>query len=75
MIMGIGPARPYGRPVKAGLRLEDIDRFEINEAFSGSTLRWKRPGTGPQEVNVNGGAIALGHPLGATGARLASPCF
>ena len=56
---------------KAGLKLEDIDLIEINEAFASVVLAWKRE-IKPEmsKVNVNGGAIALGHPLGATGARL-----
>jgi acetyl-CoA acyltransferase len=56
---------------KAGLRLDDIDLFEINEAFAPVPLVWmKEVGVGPDRLNVNGGAIALGHPLGASGARL-----
>jgi len=56
---------------KAGLRVSDIDRFEVNEAFASVVLAWLREtGADPARVNVNGGAIALGHPLGATGARL-----
>jgi acetyl-CoA C-acetyltransferase len=56
---------------KTGMRLEDIDRIEINEAFAPVVLAWAREtGADPAKVNVNGGAIALGHPLGATGARL-----
>ena len=56
---------------KAGLRLEDIDLFECNEAFASVVLAWvKELGIDPERVNVNGGAIALGHPLGATGARI-----
>jgi acetyl-CoA C-acetyltransferase len=56
---------------KAGLRVGDIDRFEVNEAFASVVLAWLREtGADPSRVNVNGGAIALGHPLGATGARL-----
>ncbi|BCJ41187.1 acetyl-CoA acetyltransferase [Actinoplanes ianthinogenes] len=56
---------------RAGLRLADIDRFEVNEAFASVLLAWLREtGADPARVNVNGGAIALGHPLGATGARL-----
>lgn len=58
---------------KAGLRVEDIDLFEMNEAFATVTLSWlKQTGADISKVNVNGGAIALGHPLGATGARLAT---
>ncbi|WP_433363757.1 acetyl-CoA C-acetyltransferase [Actinoplanes sp. CA-142083] len=56
---------------KAGLDIKSIDRFEINEAFASVVLAWLREsGADPAKVNVNGGAIALGHPLGATGARL-----
>jgi acetyl-CoA acyltransferase len=56
---------------KAGLRLEEIDLIEINEAFASVVLAWKRElKPDMSRVNVNGGAIALGHPLGATGARL-----
>ena len=56
---------------KAGLEIKDIDLVEINEAFASVVLAWKREvGPDMSKVNVNGGAIALGHPLGATGARL-----
>jgi acetyl-CoA C-acetyltransferase len=56
---------------KAGLRLSDIDLFECNEAFASVVLAWiKDLGVDPDRVNVCGGAIALGHPLGATGARI-----
>ncbi len=56
---------------KAGLKLDDIDRVEINEAFASVVLAWqKETGADMSKVNVNGGAIALGHPLGCTGARL-----
>jgi acetyl-CoA acetyltransferase family protein len=56
---------------KAGLKLEDIDRVEINEAFAAVVLAWlKETGYPHEKTNVNGGAIALGHPLGCTGARL-----
>ncbi|RZU53713.1 acetyl-CoA C-acetyltransferase [Krasilnikovia cinnamomea] len=56
---------------RAGLDVADIDRFEVNEAFASVVLAWLRDtGADPERVNVNGGAIALGHPLGATGARL-----
>jgi acetyl-CoA C-acetyltransferase len=55
----------------AGLGIEDIDLFEINEAFAAVVLKYVRDlGLDPERVNVNGGAIALGHPLGATGAML-----
>jgi acetyl-CoA C-acetyltransferase len=56
---------------KTGLTLDDIDLVEINEAFASVVIAWAREtGADPERVNVNGGAIALGHPLGATGARL-----
>jgi acetyl-CoA C-acetyltransferase len=56
---------------RAGMQLADIDLVEINEAFASVVLAWERElGADPARVNVNGGAIALGHPLGATGARL-----
>jgi acetyl-CoA C-acetyltransferase len=56
---------------KTGLKLTDIDLVEINEAFASVVLAWQRElDADLSRVNVNGGAIALGHPLGATGARL-----
>jgi acetyl-CoA C-acetyltransferase len=56
---------------KTGMTLDEIDLVEINEAFASVVLAWlKESGADPAKVNVNGGAIALGHPLGATGARL-----
>ncbi len=56
---------------KAGLELKDIDLFEVNEAFASVPLAWlKETGADPDKLNVNGGAIAIGHPLGASGARL-----
>ena len=56
---------------KTGLRLADIDLVEINEAFASVVIAWQKElGADPARVNVKGGAIALGHPLGATGARL-----
>jgi len=58
---------------RAGLRLADIDLFEVNEAFASVALAWlKTLEADPERLNVNGGAIALGHPLGATGAKLMS---
>jgi acetyl-CoA acetyltransferase family protein len=71
-LMGIGPA-PAIRAVleRAGLPLERIDLFEINEAFAGQFLAvQKELALDPEKANVNGGAIGLGHPLGATGTRL-----
>jgi acetyl-CoA C-acetyltransferase len=56
---------------KTGMTLDDIDLVEINEAFASVVMAWlQETGADPDKVNVNGGAIALGHPLGATGARL-----
>jgi acetyl-CoA C-acetyltransferase len=56
---------------RTGRSVADIDRFEVNEAFAGVVLAWlRRYDADPDRVNVNGGAIALGHPLGASGARL-----
>jgi acetyl-CoA C-acetyltransferase len=64
------PATAYALK-KAGMKREDIDLVEINEAFASVVLAWqKETGWDLQKVNVNGGAIALGHPLGATGVRL-----
>ena len=58
---------------KAGLKLEDIDLFEVNEAFASVPLAWlKATGADPARLNVHGGAIALGHPLGASGTKLAT---
>ncbi|RLB81958.1 MAG: acetyl-CoA C-acyltransferase, partial [Deltaproteobacteria bacterium] len=56
---------------KDGLKVEDIDLHEINEAFSSSSVAINRElGIDPEKVNVNGGAVALGHPIGASGARV-----
>jgi acetyl-CoA C-acetyltransferase len=56
---------------KAGLRLEDINLHEINEAFASSSVAVQRElGIDPCRINVNGGAVALGHPIGASGARV-----
>jgi acetyl-CoA C-acetyltransferase len=64
------PATEYALG-KAGMDLDDIDLVEINEAFASVVLAWlAETGADPAQVNVNGGAISLGHPLGATGARL-----
>ncbi|WP_176599218.1 MULTISPECIES: acetyl-CoA C-acetyltransferase [Sphingobium] len=58
---------------RAGMTLDDIDLFEVNEAFAPVPLAWlKHTGVDPAKVNVNGGAIALGHPVGASGAKLMS---
>ena len=71
-IMGIGPAAAIPKALAlAGLKLEEIDIIELNEAFAGQALAViKLAGLDPDRVNVNGGAVALGHPLGATGAKL-----
>jgi acetyl-CoA acyltransferase len=71
-IMGTGPVPAVRKLLKVtGLRLEDIDIFEMNEAFAAQAAYCQRElGVDPARVNVNGGAIALGHPLGATGAKL-----
>jgi len=64
------PATEYALD-KAGMTIDQIDLVEINEAFASVVLAWqKESGADPEKVNVNGGAIALGHPLGATGVRL-----
>jgi len=70
--MGIGPIHAIPKALKlAGLKLEDIDLFELNEAFAAQSLAvLKTLGIDRSKVNVNGGAIALGHPLGCTGAKL-----
>lgn len=71
-IMGIGPVPSIKAALgKAGLRIQEIDLFEINEAFSAQYLAVEKElGLDRERVNVNGGAVALGHPLGATGTRL-----
>jgi len=71
-LMGIGPIEAIPKALKrAGLKLDDIDLIELNEAFASQSLAVIRTlGLNPDRVNVNGGAIALGHPLGATGAKL-----
>ena len=70
--MGIGPVPAIRKACeRAGIKVEDIDLFEINEAFAGQYLAVEKVlGLDRNKVNVNGGAIALGHPLGATGTRL-----
>lgn len=70
-IMGIGPVAAIPKALaKAGLSINDIDVFEINEAFAAQAVYCVRElGIDPTKVNPNGGAIALGHPLGCTGAR------
>ncbi|MBD0725731.1 acetyl-CoA acetyltransferase [Flavobacterium sp. L1I52] len=76
-IMGIGPVKAIPKAVKqAGLQLKDIDLIELNEAFASQSLAVIRElDLNPDIVNVNGGAIALGHPLGCTGAKLSVQLF
>ncbi|MEI4830086.1 acetyl-CoA C-acetyltransferase [Bacillus sp. FJAT-53711] len=71
-VMGIGPIAAIPRALKlAGLELSDIGLFELNEAFASQSIQVIRElGLDEEKVNVNGGAIALGHPLGCTGAKL-----
>lgn len=71
-IMGIGPVQAVPKVLdRYGMKLEDIDLIELNEAFASQSLAVIRSlELDPERVNVNGGAIALGHPLGATGAKL-----
>ncbi len=71
-VMGIGPIAAIPKALKlAGLEKDDVDLFELNEAFASQSLAVVRElGLDEEKVNVNGGAIALGHPLGATGAKL-----
>ncbi|WP_422360952.1 acetyl-CoA C-acyltransferase [Reichenbachiella sp.] len=71
-IMGIGPVAAIPKALKqAGLKLNDIDQFELNEAFATQSLAViKEAGLDPEKINPNGGAIALGHPLGCSGAKL-----
>jgi acetyl-CoA acyltransferase len=70
--MGIGPIDAIPKAIKAaGLTQDDISLFELNEAFASQSLAVIREaGLNQEIVNVNGGAIALGHPLGCTGAKL-----
>lgn len=71
-IMGIGPVEAIPKALKlAGMKQDDMDLIELNEAFASQSLAVIRElGLNPDKVNVNGGAIALGHPLGCTGAKL-----
>jgi acetyl-CoA acyltransferase len=73
-VMGIGPVPATHKALeRAGLKLADIDLIEINEAFAAQTLSViKLLKLDPNKVNVRGGAIAIGHPLGASGARIAT---
>jgi acetyl-CoA acyltransferase len=76
-IMGIGPVKAIPKALKqAGLTLNDINLVELNEAFASQALAVTRElGINPDIINVNGGAIALGHPLGCTGAKLSVQLF
>ncbi|UNY97643.1 acetyl-CoA C-acyltransferase [Zhouia spongiae] len=76
-IMGIGPIKAIPKAIdQAGLKLNDIELFELNEAFASQSLAVIRKlGLDPEIVNVNGGAISLGHPLGCTGAKLSVQLF
>ena len=76
-IMGIGPVKAIPKALKqSGLQLKDIDLIELNEAFASQSLAVIRElDLNPEIVNVNGGAIALGHPLGCTGAKLSVQLF
>jgi acetyl-CoA acyltransferase len=71
-IMGIGPVEAIPKALaQAGLKLDQIDLIELNEAFAAQALAVLQvAGLDPARVNVNGGAVALGHPLGCTGAKL-----
>ena len=76
-IMGIGPVKAIPKALEqAGLKLNDIELIELNEAFASQSLAVIREtGLNPDIVNVNGGAISLGHPLGCTGAKLSVQLF
>jgi acetyl-CoA C-acetyltransferase len=67
-----GPVQATERVLaRAGMKIDDLDLFEVNEAFAAVALSWMQVHQpAPDRVNVNGGAIALGHPVGSTGARL-----
>lgn len=76
-VMGIGPVPAIRKLLdKTGMSVDDIDLFEINEAFASQCAYCQRElGIPDDKLNVNGGAIAIGHPLGATGARIAADLF
>jgi acetyl-CoA acetyltransferase family protein len=71
-VMGMGPVPATRKALeRAGLSMDDMDLIELNEAFASQSIACMRElGADPERVNVNGGAIALGHPLGASGARV-----
>jgi acetyl-CoA acyltransferase len=77
LYMGIGPCAAIPKALKqAGLKLDDVQLIELNEAFAAQALAViQEAGLNPDIVNVNGGAIALGHPLGCTGAKLSTQLF
>ncbi len=77
LYMGIGPCAAIPKALKqGGLKLSDIQLIELNEAFAAQALAViRQAGLDPEIVNVNGGAIALGHPLGCTGAKLSTQLF
>jgi acetyl-CoA acyltransferase len=77
LYMGIGPCTAVPKALRqAGLQLQDIHLIELNEAFAAQALAVIREcGMNPDLVNVNGGAIALGHPLGCSGAKLSVQMF
>ncbi|QHL87786.1 acetyl-CoA C-acyltransferase [Nibribacter ruber] len=76
-IMGMGPVKAIPKALKnAGMSLQDVDLFELNEAFASQSIAVIRElGIDPEKVNPNGGAIALGHPLGCSGAKLSVQLF
>jgi len=76
-IMGIGPVAAVPKALqRAGMKLHDLDRIELNEAFAAQSLAVVRElNIDPAKLNVNGGAIAIGHPLGSSGARLSLTLF
>jgi acetyl-CoA acyltransferase len=76
-IMGIGPVAAVPKALqRAGMKLDDMDRIELNEAFAAQSLAVVRElNIDPSKLNVNGGAIAIGHPLGSSGARLSLTLF
>ena len=75
--MGLGPCAAIPKALhQAGLKLQDIEQIELNEAFAAQALAViQEAGLDPAIVNPNGGAVALGHPLGCTGAKLSTQLF
>lgn len=80
-VLGGSPVTRLDAPIPAtfhafertGLKIDDIDLYEVNEAFASIPLAWQKAvGADPERLNVNGGAIALGHPLGASGTKVMS---